>query len=142
MLELIKDLIPVIEESKNGYWETYKDAEDKVIKKVWHQNPKNMSLESIYNEQKEKKKEKSLFVSIAPGESFVGEFVSVERITDQFGERNSFTFLVDGEEKKLNSQSFRLLENMKKAGVAEGSKVKITKEGEGFKTNYIVELVK
>jgi len=137
MLENIKDLIPVIEPNNNGYWEIYKDANDKIIKKIWHQ--KNMSLDTLYNEEKENRKDKGHFISLDSGESFEGEFVGVEKTTGQFGEVNSFTFIVDGEEKLLNSKSFKLLKGMIEAGVKEGDKVKITKEGTGFKTTYKTE---
>ena len=163
-LKPLKDIIPTIEESpdSDGYWEVYKDAEDKVIKKVWHANKvvkrdafeegldniinnkeENMaSLEDIYKEDKVNRKDKSRFVKLDSGESFIGEFVGVEKTTGQFGEVNSFTFIVDGNEKVWNTKSFKVLESMVKVGVKEGSKVKITKEGQGFKTTYLVELVK
>ena len=143
--------IPIIEEAKGGYWECYKD------KKVWHANKikfrdvpseeeyiinqelDNMSLQDIYDKQKENRKGKGHFISLKSGDSFEGVFVGVEETTGQFGDVNSFTFLVEGEEKVLNSKSFRLLSNMIDAGVKESDKVKITKEGAGFKTTYQVE---
>ncbi len=132
MLEKIE--IPIIEKADGGFWEIYPD------KKIWHQenNIKPMSsLDELYQEEKANKK--SMFVSLADGESFEGEFVSVEKTTGQFGEVNSFHFLIDGEEKLLNSKSFKLLKNMIGAKVKEGDKVKITKTGQGFKTNFTVE---
>ncbi len=138
MLEHITDnSIPILETEENGYWEIYKDAQDHIIKKVWH--PQNMSLEAIYNKQKENRKDKGKFIVLDSGESFEGEFVGVEETSGQFGEVNSFTFLINGEEKLLNSKSFKLLKSMVDAGVKEGNKVKITKEGTGFKTTFSVE---
>ncbi len=141
MLKHILNDIPIIEPNgnKNGHWEIYKDAENKIIKKIWHQNPKSMSLETIYNEEKEKRKGKSNFISLDSGESFVGEFVAVKKTTGQFGEVNSFLFIVDGVEKTLNSKSFKLLKVMMEAKIKEGDNAKITKEGQGFKTTYKAE---
>lgn len=160
MLEHIlkKDDIPIIEKQGSGYWETYKDASNKIIKKVWHttkinyrdvpsvdkdvinQEFQNMSnLQDFYKEEKANKK--SNFISLDDGESFVGEFVGVEKTTGQFGEVNSYTFLIDGEQKILNSKSFGLLRGLAEKAV-EGDKVKITKTGQGFKTKWQVELAK
>ena len=150
--------IPVIEENEGGYYEVFQDHKGHIIKKIWHKEEKNlkkvgdiinqeldiienksMNLQDLFTE--EKKNKKSLFVQLGDGESFVGEFVSVEKTTGQFGEVNSFTFLIDGEKKILNSKSFGLLKGL--ASVAkEGDTVKITKTGEGFKTKFQVNLVK
>ena len=99
-----------------------------------HSNNK-MSLQSIYEDAKKKGR----FISLGEGESFEGEFVGVEQTTGQFGEVNTFTFLIEGEEKILNSKSFKLLKGMIDAEVKEKDKVKITKEGTGFKTTFSVE---
>lgn len=139
-LKPLKDLIPVIETQEGGYWVIYKDAEDKIIKKIWHQE--NMSLKNIYEQDKANRKDKGMFISLGNGESFEGEFIDVEKTTGQFGEMNSFTFIVDGKEKTLNSKSFKLLEGMINEKIEKGDKVKITKEGEGFKTTYKVEKIK
>lgn len=149
--------IPIIEEKgKAGYWEIFKNADDTIIKKVWHevkikfrdvpteediinQELNNMSLQDLYTDEKANKK--SNFISLDDGESFEGEFVEVEKTTGQFGETNTYTFIIDGEQKILNSKSFGLLKGM--ASVAkEGDVVKLTKTGTGFKTKWQVKLVK
>lgn len=127
--------IPIIEKDDEGYWEVYKDAQNHIIKKVWHQNTMG-NLQQLYDKQKEDRK--SNFISLDDGESFEGEFVGVEETTGQFGETNQFTFIVNGEQKILNSKSFGLLKGMAKTA-KEGDKVKITKTGAGFKTKFQVE---
>jgi hypothetical protein len=97
-----------------------------------------MALQDIYNEEKENRKG-GMFISLASGESFEGKFISVEKVNGQFGEVNSFKFIVDGAEKVLNSKSFKLLKVLIEAKVSEGDSVKITKEGSGFKTTYTAE---
>ncbi len=52
MLEPIKDLIPIIEEEEEGYWEVFKDARDLEIERAWHQNKmKFKSKEQIDTER-------------------------------------------------------------------------------------------
>ena len=54
MLKSIKDLIPIIEPAKNGYYEIYQDVKGKIIKKIWHQNPqKQLTKEDFINEELE-----------------------------------------------------------------------------------------
>ena len=151
--------IPIIDEGNGGYYEVFKDAENKEIRRVFHKqnnlikvgdiikerldnvsDKKSMpTLDELYTEEKETKK--SNFISLDDGDSFEGQFIGVEKTTGQFGEVNSFTFVVNGEQKVLNSKSFGLLKNMVKAGVKEGDKVKITKTGQGFKTKFAVSKI-
>ena len=100
MLRHIQDLIPVIEENKNGYYEIYVDADNHLIKKIWHQNPKikykdipsseeediNQELNIMANETlkafQEKKRAESDFITLSgDGESVSGIVKEIKQLS-------------------------------------------------------------
>lgn len=100
-----------------------------------------MSLQDIYKNKKQERKEKSKFISLDAGESFEGEYVSVEEMIGSFGPTIAYTFIVNGEEKVFNKSSFRFLTAMNDNEVKEGDKIKVTAAGEGLKRTYTVEKI-
>ena len=82
----------------------------------------------------------SEFLKIKDGEPVIVELVKFEVFIDHDNEDREkvrYTFLVDGIEKKLESQSIGLAEQMD--GVKPGETVKITRTGAGRNTRYEVE---
>ena len=65
MLEPLKNSIPILEEEEEGYFEVYKDAKDKIIKKIWHQNYNKNMANPILTQFQDKKKAESAFISLA-----------------------------------------------------------------------------
>jgi len=83
--------------------------------------------------------EESIFVDFSTG-AFTGKFISGEEVTTKFGDCIKFTFLdANSQNKIINTKSKRLCGKMK--NIPEGSKVKIFRNGEGFDTNYEVEVL-
>ena len=96
---------------------------------------------SNLNELYEEGKKNSLYLSLADGETFTGQYISVEKGVGQFGETKYYTFIVDGIEKKFNNKGFGFLQSMIKAGVEENDMVTITRHGEGRETRYSVQKI-
>ena len=107
MLKPLSDIIPVIEETSEGYYEVYQDAEGKEIKKVWHAEKKlikkterdvfeqelvdiinndeyndNYMVNSTLQAFQEKKKNESSFITLSDdGESASGVVKAVKQLS-------------------------------------------------------------
>lgn len=100
------------------------------------------SLQSIHEESKETRKVKSMYISLADGESFTGKFIGVEEKDGNFGPTRYYTFeLEDGVQKVFNKKSDKFLDSMFREKVAEGDTIKVTCKGEGFKRVFTVEKI-
>lgn len=84
----------------------------------------------------------SEYLKLNNGETVLVRFIKAEEFVDhenQDRDKIRYTFEVDGVEKKLESQSVSLAEQM--GGVEFGEWCKITRNGEGRSTTFDVELV-
>ena len=91
-----------------------------------------MGLDELLKERREYNKANSKFIILEEGESFVGVYQNAESGEDpKYGKRIYFKFKVDEMDKILNRSAsgptYRLLNQMREAGVKVGDKVKITR---------------
>jgi len=86
--------------------------------------------------------ENSLFLSLQDGESFEGIYKGYEIVPSTFDPEKtvlSYTFEINETEKPFKSGSLKLAQQMK--DIKEGTKVEISRSGEGPKTTYQVKII-
>lgn len=162
MLEPIKDIIPIIEEGENGYWEVFPD------KKVWHEGgvvkdrPRDVFEEELaeiinndeYNDNsmansilesfQEKKKAESSFITLSDdGESTSGVVKAVKQLSKVgFGGKEVEVIRLEIETKdgikNFDKGSKQWVDEMVKNNVDVGSDITITRHGakDDKKTTY------
>ena len=106
-----------------------------------------MDLKAFADKRREERKANSKFISINPGESFTGEFLSIDNFdSSQFGKQVAFKFKIGDEEKQWNrgdtGVTSKLINEMVELGVVKGTKIKISRQPNNGKAAVLtVELV-
>ncbi len=150
MLTHISNDIPILEPEEEGYWEIYKDAEDKIIKRVWHQNQNISMVNSTLQSFQEKKKAQSAFITLSDDkESVSGVVKAIKQLLKVgFGGKEVEVIRLEMETKEglknFDKGSKQWVDELVSKEVDIGSDITITRHGikDDKKTTYGITINK